>query len=379
MTFWHFGSKPLSALALAQGMEDAGRDDEERPLKVVKLHGRPLVERWIPKNAVPFQGPGVDGELPPFIQNPPEAGKPALETNHAYHCKNNPCVLGQARCNNDIQPIFTVGEKLIPLLLAGKEVATDEDWEEAKASMLRAVNDAEFYCSEYSSSKEQPHINGLLCSLYRAMQSVQENLAQRKAETGEEHVAVLDHAKTTLRKLVLATYKRMHKGFPEMISYLLGKRTYVSSHTFTPLLFSNRMGALLHKFDKRLVEEAIVDADEDPDAEHADADTFDCSSSSGSHFYADYMWRPQILDLCPWYFFQACTSPERKQSPGRTWPWREEREEGILKDYHPCRKEPERDHNGEAIWHPDYTGETYEKGCEVYKYDHYAQGMKKSG
>ena len=60
------------------GMENAGRHDEQRPLKVVKLHGRQLVERWIPKNAVPFQGPGVDGELPPFIQNPPEAGNPAL-------------------------------------------------------------------------------------------------------------------------------------------------------------------------------------------------------------------------------------------------------------------------------------------------------------
>ena len=50
-------------------------------------------------------------------------------------------------------------------LLADKEVPTDEDWEEAKASMLRAVNDAKFYCSEYS-SKEQPHINGYIYILY---------------------------------------------------------------------------------------------------------------------------------------------------------------------------------------------------------------------
>ena len=69
-------------------MEDAGRDDAERSLKVVKLHGRSLIETWIPRNAVPFQGPGVDAELPP------EGSKVGTKT--AHH-KRHEKALGRAK------------------------------------------------------------------------------------------------------------------------------------------------------------------------------------------------------------------------------------------------------------------------------------------
>ena len=50
--------------------------------------------------------------------------------------------------------------------------------------MLEAMGDHEFYCATYS-SKEQPHINGLLTTLQDGLRGLEKDIAAAK-EAGEE-------------------------------------------------------------------------------------------------------------------------------------------------------------------------------------------------
>ena len=54
--------------------------------------------------------------MPPFHTLPPQAGMPALETNHAYNVKNSAVVLAAARCNNDVSPLFRISGSLLDFL-----------------------------------------------------------------------------------------------------------------------------------------------------------------------------------------------------------------------------------------------------------------------
>eukprot|EP00973_Karenia_brevis_P093103 12415638-Karenia_brevis.AAC.1 len=87
----------------------------------------------------------------------------------------------------------------------------------------------EFYCSEYA-GKEQPHIEGLLQVLHNALCHLEVDMA--KIAAAGEQVSVQERARRCLHRLISCTNKRMHKGFPEMLSYIYGKPTYASSHDF---------------------------------------------------------------------------------------------------------------------------------------------------
>ena len=57
---------------------------------MARVHGHALQRRW-------------DGAAwPPVHSAPPQAGMPALERNHAFHCKMTPGVFLGARCNHDL-------------------------------------------------------------------------------------------------------------------------------------------------------------------------------------------------------------------------------------------------------------------------------------
>ena len=86
--------------------------------KVVKAHGRELQQRWraptTERNVLPAAGGPRD--FPPFHTMPPQAGMPALETNHCFHVKSSPIVLETARCNNDVTPLLRFSNALLDLL-----------------------------------------------------------------------------------------------------------------------------------------------------------------------------------------------------------------------------------------------------------------------
>ena len=79
------------------------------------------------------------------------------------------------------------------------------------------------------------YIEGLLHTLSDRLRYVKVKIVQT-LDVGES-VESSDRAKVVLNSLIQGNNRRMHKGFPEMISYLLCKPSYYCSHNFTTLIF----------------------------------------------------------------------------------------------------------------------------------------------
>ena len=86
--------------------------------------------------------------------------------------------------------------------------------------MIDSMGDREFHCANYV-SKEQPHIEGLLHTLADSVKSLEYSLAKTE-DSGDEPLEALERARRLLHRLLSATNRRMHKGFPETLSYLWG-------------------------------------------------------------------------------------------------------------------------------------------------------------
>ena len=152
-------------------------------------------------------------------QSPPFAGAPALETTHPFHFKMNPAILLGPVCNHDLGVLLRIPS-------CGATQATSE---KLIASMLDAMGDNEFYCASYS-SKDQPHVEGLLMTLAEGLRAKEEDIL--KAQKAGETITPHEIARKTLHQLQSSTNRRMHKGFPEMLTYLLNKPMEYCSHMF---------------------------------------------------------------------------------------------------------------------------------------------------
>ena len=111
-------------------------------------HGVQLCPRW--------NGIGS----PPVCTSPPFTGTPALEVTHPFHFKMTPSMLLGPKCNHDLGILLRLVDAS----------ATSPDIERVRGSLLDAIGDHEFYCASYS-SKEQPHMEGLLTTLIDGMKA----------------------------------------------------------------------------------------------------------------------------------------------------------------------------------------------------------------
>ena len=75
MFFWHWAQR---------------KSKKGKHTVMARAHGHALQERWL------------NDEWPPVQRVPPQEGMPALERNHAYHCRMTPGVFLGARCNHDL-------------------------------------------------------------------------------------------------------------------------------------------------------------------------------------------------------------------------------------------------------------------------------------
>eukprot|EP00973_Karenia_brevis_P070417 9788802-Karenia_brevis.AAC.1 len=82
------------------------------------------------------------------------------------------------------------------------------------------MGDHEYYCATYS-SKDQPHVEGLLTTLADSVRAKERDIIAAR-EAGED-VGNHEVSRKFLHALVAATNRRMHKGFQEMLTYLLRK------------------------------------------------------------------------------------------------------------------------------------------------------------
>lgn len=117
----------------------------------------------------------------------------------------------------------------------------DSDTRESVANaMLDAMGDNEFYCASYA-SKEEPHLEGLLQTLSDSLRQKEREL-QALRDSGVD-LTPIEIAKKIFRRLIFSGNRRMHKGFPEMLTYLLNKPMYYASHKFVPVVVQH----IIHK------------------------------------------------------------------------------------------------------------------------------------
>ena len=153
-----------------------------------------------------------------------------MEIAHPFHFKMTPSMLLGPVCNHDLGILLRLCKPTSDEKTADPKKAADA----AIRGMLEAMGDHEYYCASYS-SKDQPHLQGVLATLQDGVNAKKQDIATAKA-AGEE-IAPSEVARQILQRLVSSTNHYMHKGFPEMLSYLLHKPTEYSSHQFVPLYF----------------------------------------------------------------------------------------------------------------------------------------------
>eukprot|EP00959_Pyramimonas_sp_CCMP1952_P107714 2252237-Pyramimonas_sp.AAC.1 len=140
------------------------------------------------------------------------------------------------QCNHDLAVLLRFCE----LPANDADLPNESRVAQVKAAMAEAMGDHEYYASAYS-AKSQPHADGLKMTLAASLER-KERAAQLAAAT--DMVDDQEKARKLLHTLVAATNNRMHKGFPEMISYLLGKPIAYSSHTFVPVFFGKLLAII---------------------------------------------------------------------------------------------------------------------------------------
>ena len=281
-----------------------------------RRHGLQLQERW--------DGSGI----PPIQRAPPHQGAASLWTTHPFPMKMSPATAICARCNHDIGILVRLfdpqqtdpkdADNFSDEPLPSSTGATmdsganyDAATELAIESTIETLIDHERYCGAYA-SKEEPHITGLMQSLSESVRHLEAAQAHQK-EAGEDFTA-LEGARSLLHRLMSSTNKRMHKGFPEMVAYIMEKPEYIASMEFVPLYYtqvlisyvctvesavSSKLTYSLPDFSKRILRPGQV-----PYIDHV-----------------DYAYRSEKLRDFPLYFFIAACDAHGKWKKKSTLTW----------------------------------------------------------
>ena len=136
-------------------------------LGALRVHGLQLRQRW---NGV--------GD-PPVCNAPPMSGLPALEMNHPFHFKLTPSMMLGPRCNHDLGILLRFPLRALSADSGSHLPESEAACEAALGSMIQGMVAREFYCSNYS-TKEQPHIEGLLHTLLNGVRDIELEMATRQ-------------------------------------------------------------------------------------------------------------------------------------------------------------------------------------------------------
>ena len=248
--------------------------------------------------------------------------------------------------------------------------------DECVGAMVETQNDHEFYCEAYA-SKEQPHAEGLLHTLYDSKIRHDQRYALRRLEDIDDTAA--DRARTLMQMLVSGTNRGRHVGFPEIYSYLGGERTRCSSHLFVHYSFEMQYRTFWAAADPEFRRESAERSDVVAQGEGgSDLDFKPMSLQVYKPTYTtyDYDWRPDCLELYPLYFFIAATCIQNRL-PGTdgTWNWHEECDaDGAVIGRHPCYAHRENDQRSwvKSRTLRDESGSLVPlRGKDLRVYDHY--------
>ena len=308
------------------------REDAKKGSVAVRSHGMELVPRW-----------NGEGD-PPLFVSPPFLGAPALETTHPFHFKLCPSMLLGPMCNHDLGV----------LLRLPSNATKRSNKEGAISAMLEAMGDHEFYCGSYS-GKESTHVSGLLMTLADGLRSKELDIAVAK-EAGQ-NLDGHEIARRMLHRLISSTNRRMHKGFPEMLTYLLRKPMEYSSHEFVHCSIDGML---------RKAWRAVLDQNTWVEDFMHPADNFMAVQTHDKLKAVDYHFRPTQLEDFPLYFFLAgCRLVKKLNSSSMDWrtvSGRRSRfyeEEPMLSTQEPTKGHPLLDGSHQ----------------QIHKYSHYVQLM----
>ena len=320
--------------------------DEKKEATAKRSHGLALHARW-------------DGQgHPPTHDAPPLLGSPALEISHPFHFKMTPSMLLGPTCNHDLGVLLRLGKfqgtsrsdvalqkrepnavgidhsvKRVMLVSADSQGAI-RTWDgadhvpasepkgpasvksigiqqkEAISSMLSSMGDHEFYCATYA-TKDQPHIEGLLVTLADGLRAKERDIMLAR-ENGED-VAPHEVCRRFLHNLMASTNRRMHKGFPEMLSYLLRKPMEYCSHRFVSLMIEARLRRAMGVVTAASRGDSLPSLDADKRIGIGVANKCEVTE-------VDYNFRPEALISFPLYFFMAaCVAHPRLNEQSMDW------------------------------------------------------------
>ena len=206
--------------------------------------------------------------------------------------------------------------------LSGLENLDGAELESMVDSLLEELENSEFYCSIYA-SKEQPHVEGLLQSLAEGLRALDRNIAVRLASG--EAVDDAERARRVLNRLLSSTNRRMHKGFPEMLSYLLGKPSWYCSHRFAHLGFQDVLNKCCLSVQGFV--NPLGAGPRSTEGQHrsllygSESTTVRPQSIKANGLcVADYIYRSKALEEFPWYFLVSACIPKSSRLPSQSQP-----------------------------------------------------------
>jgi hypothetical protein len=259
---------------------------------------------------------------------------PALERNHAYHFKMTPGLMLGPRCNHDLGILLrlpVLDDHLKEALLKawhrvqssgrGTDDTEEPDEEAARGvsrlsdesidAMIEVMVDHEYYASDYA-SKDQPQAANLLHTLHDSLVRHDRFAAEREvAGTIDEG---MDRARRLLQSFVSATNRRLHKGFPSIYAYLLGKPNHYASHLFQPWTFQHDFMRFDLCFQHHWLRQTDLPGTTRQRASHHP------SPSSFTFLNFDYDFRAMVMANFPYYYFIAGTQCVAVLNDG-LWNW----------------------------------------------------------
>ena len=329
-----------------------------------RFHGKRLIPRWMPVNT---------SEQPPIDCVPPNLGLAQSEQTMPFVTKSNPSMYGGPRNNHDVGvllrcPVDIQRQAFCKIIAPDSECVADAridlsaDREHAKSireeekktaddpvpatggcsddgspsesseaqealrarvdqalsDLASAVNNADYYCSDYS-TKEQPRLVSLWITLAGSIKKLKEEL--RDTSLKEEHKDVLYRAKRSVFRLMTSSTQGMQKGMPEMVSFLLGEKEFYCSHDFSSLYLRPLVRLARAELSAGPADEAVCEDDKEGVGDMA-AESFslvrvDEEENDKLTFLnqrLNYGYRPHILESWPLYFYVAGTIIHKKSA-----------------------------------------------------------------
>ena len=340
-----YGKKGLCRMMYWHWRERPSRQDRSR-LVLKRLKGLRLQPRW----SVGGKGSAAFS-LPPVHEHPPLRGMPAVETNHGFACRFNPCGSLGPSCNHDVNvflrlPVLSdsvkaVLEKDFERGGAGcdVDVSAHQEFRSACAEMHSSALEHEFYTSAYA-SKEQPKLEALMLSMQKSLSYLEEEIAEKRAlDTAGQELADKEAARSILHRLVSATNNAAHKGFPEIVSHLTKRPNFYCSHSFAHVHLYDSQNSAVARVDAMVADLARRERPGEPQRARI---TVPCHLGGGAKSgkrsmlkVFDYQWRPDLLAGTCWYFFCACAE---LVSQGPALPWHTCQDDNGIWHTHPFAK-----------------------------------------